>query len=250
MTFNSFPFREYVSVAKRSVDDPFCFAQIYFPLSNLLNRTSVKFNAIVRNLDDNAVSFKLQSGVNDTSVSTINVFSDIGGETYTVVGGGEVYIDLDLYGDNTLQFVVTSITESNPKVRGSRLMIVGAATSDPQFLLTPEKDYYREELGLSHWDTSTSSVIDSVGEYTDQSGTITSGGASQEVCPSNASRRFFFFQNVSDTDMWLNFSTSATASQPSIKVATGLAFEPDVVDTGSVHVICATTGKEFTCKEL
>lgn len=164
MMFNSYPFREYVTVYKRSSDAAYDFAQIYFPLSNLLNRASVTFNAIVKNMGVNTVAFKLQSGVNDTSITTINTFADISGEAYSVVGGGDVCIDLALTGGhNALQFVLTGLTESDPKVTGGQLMIAGAASGDPIFLTTKEKDYTREDdYGLSHWDTSTSAVITSL----------------------------------------------------------------------------------------
>jgi hypothetical protein len=37
--------------------------------------------------------------------------------------------------------------------------------------------------------------------------------------------------------------------QPSIRVDAGLAYEPIFVDTRELHVICATEGAAFTCKE-
>jgi hypothetical protein len=164
MMIKAYPFREYVTVYKRSSDAAYDFAQIYFPLSNMLNRASVTFNAIVKNMGVNTVAFKLQSGVNDTSISTTDTFADISGEAYTVVGGGEVYIELTLTGGrNALRFVLTSLTETDPKITGGQLMITGAASGDPIFLTTKEKDYKREDdYGLSHWDTSTSVSITSL----------------------------------------------------------------------------------------
>lgn len=88
-----------------------------------------------------------------------------------------------------------------------------------------------------------------VGELTDRSDTIDTGGAAQQVAAANASRRYLLFQNHSDTDMWINFGADAVASQPSIKIAAGVAYTPTFVDTRAISVICATMGKAYTCKE-
>ena len=87
-------------------------------------------------------------------------------------------------------------------------------------------------------------------DFTDRSGTITAGGTSQQVAAANTSRRYLVFQNHSDTDMWLNFGTAAVATQPSVKIiANGGYYEPLVAPLGTVNVLCATTGKAYTCKE-
>lgn len=250
MLFNSYPFREHVSVTKRASDDPFEFIQIYFPSGRSTSRPSVIFDAIVKNMGDNPVSFKLQSGVIDTDITSVSIFSDIDGQTYTVVAGGEVYIKLTLKDYNALQFVVTSITESDPKVVGGKLMISGMASSDPQVLLKPQKDYTRETLGQSHWDTSISTVMDSTSSLIDHSGTTSVSGLSRRILDVNLERNYLFFQNVSDTDMWLDFSSSAVSGQPSIKVGSGLAYEPTFVDKRALNLICPATGKGYTCKEV
>jgi len=89
------------------------------------------------------------------------------------------------------------------------------------------------------------------GALTDRSGTITTGGAAQTVVARRSGRKFFLFQNISDTDMWINFGTTAVADSPSIKIVAGGAYEfpSHFCSTQSVSVICATTGKKFTCKE-
>lgn len=88
------------------------------------------------------------------------------------------------------------------------------------------------------------------GTLTDRSGTITAGGAAQNVAVANADRAFLLFQNVSDTDMWINFDSTAVADQPSIKLTPGASFVTDkFVPTTLLSVICATTGKSYTCKE-
>lgn len=86
---------------------------------------------------------------------------------------------------------------------------------------------------------------------TDASGSITAGGTAQQVMAANAARRWFFFQNNSDTDCWLNFGVVAVAYQPSIKVSAGASYEnpPHFCPRGIVSVFGATTAKTFTAKE-
>jgi hypothetical protein len=86
---------------------------------------------------------------------------------------------------------------------------------------------------------------------TDRSGTIATGGTAQQVMAVNHNRRGILFQNVSDTDMWVDFGATAVADSPSIKVAAGLAlpFMGSFMPTQYMSVICATTGKKYTCKE-
>jgi hypothetical protein len=81
---------------------------------------------------------------------------------------------------------------------------------------------------------------------------ITAGATQQAVFAANLSRRFFYFQNISDTVMWVNFGANATADTPSISVAVSggvLQFNSGFCPTGAVNVICATTGKKFVAKE-
>ncbi len=89
------------------------------------------------------------------------------------------------------------------------------------------------------------------GALTDRSGAITSGGTAQQVAAANASRRYFLFQNNSDTDCWINFGVTAVASQPSIKIVAGGSYEnpPHFCPTGLISVIGGTTGKTFTAEE-
>ncbi len=93
-------------------------------------------------------------------------------------------------------------------------------------------------------------VSPAVGTLTDHSGTLTTGGTSQQLMPANTERSYFMFQNHSDIDMWLVPGDGpAVAGQPSIKVGAGMAYTPAFIDRREWHVIGATTGKAFTCKE-
>jgi hypothetical protein len=89
------------------------------------------------------------------------------------------------------------------------------------------------------------------GTLTDRSAAIAAGGVAQTVAAANSSRKYFLFENVSDTNMWLNFTTTATAAQPSLLIVPNgsLVMEDGFVSTELVSVICATTAKQFTAKE-
>lgn len=85
----------------------------------------------------------------------------------------------------------------------------------------------------------------------DNSDDITLGGTAQTVESAGRVRKFFLFQNISDTTMWVNFGVTAVGDLPSIQVVAGasLIFDGSFVPTGNVSVMCATTGKKFVCKE-
>jgi hypothetical protein len=100
--------------------------------------------------------------------------------------------------------------------------------------------------------TAGTATIASKGTFTNRSGTITTGGTSQQIMAANAVRRYLFIQNVSDTVMWCNFTTAANTDQPSIQIAVGASFimEGNAVTTEAVNCIGAVTGKSFTSKEM
>ncbi len=86
---------------------------------------------------------------------------------------------------------------------------------------------------------------------TDGSGAITTGGTAQTVFAANANRRYLYIQNNSSAALWINFTTTATASQPSIELAAGASFTmaSGFVSTELVSIIGATTGQTFTAKQ-
>lgn len=87
-------------------------------------------------------------------------------------------------------------------------------------------------------------------KLTDHSGTIDDAGVSQEIIPAEE-RELLDVQNVSDTDMWLNFGDDASAGPGSYLLkANGGAYtrEGDAVPRESVHIFCAAAGKSFTAK--
>jgi len=91
------------------------------------------------------------------------------------------------------------------------------------------------------------------GTLTDRSGT-TSGTASTstQVAAANTSRKYFIIQNVSTTaTIWVNFTSAATATQPSIQLLPGGSFvmEAGYVSTEAINVLSTTASVAYTAKE-
>lgn len=89
------------------------------------------------------------------------------------------------------------------------------------------------------------------GALTDRSGTITTGGTSQQIMAANANRRYLAIQNNSSGDLWFNFNAASTIGEPSFRLTAGSSFvmESGFISTDSVTIIGATTGQTFTAKE-
>lgn len=98
---------------------------------------------------------------------------------------------------------------------------------------------------------TTSSQFSTPGSLTDRSGTITSGGTAQTLAAANTARKYLFVENVSIGDLWINFTTTAVANQPSILIKANGSFvmEGTYISTEAVSIIGATTGQAFTAKE-
>lgn len=88
----------------------------------------------------------------------------------------------------------------------------------------------------------------------DASGTITLANVSQQVLANDTSnmRRYILFQNLSDTDMWINFGSPATVGAfGSIWVAPAggsISFEAGFCPVDALSVICSAANKYFTLK--
>lgn len=87
--------------------------------------------------------------------------------------------------------------------------------------------------------------------YTDRSGTITAGGAAQQLAAANASRKGFFIQNNSTVDLWINSVTTAVLSQPSLKIVAGALYESPAngVPVTAISIIGAATAQAFSARE-
>jgi hypothetical protein len=92
------------------------------------------------------------------------------------------------------------------------------------------------------------------GVLTDRSGTITTGGTSQQLAPINPTRSYLFIQNPTTATevLYVNFTSAAAAAASSISLAAGASFTmtaSDFASTEAVNVFGATTGHAFTAKE-
>lgn len=92
-------------------------------------------------------------------------------------------------------------------------------------------------------------VAGAPGTYVDASKAITAADVSEQVFAAAAARRYLFIQNISDTDMWVNFGVAAVKDQPSIKISAGGFYEPLVPPAAAVNIICATIAKKYVAKQ-
>jgi len=99
------------------------------------------------------------------------------------------------------------------------------------------------------------SLAHSQGVYMNNiSGTLTTGGAAQQVTAFNGSRRGCTIQNNSSGDLWINDLGTASAAQPSIRVPAGAQFtcgspgNPQA-SNGALSIYGATTGQAWSGRE-
>ena len=87
---------------------------------------------------------------------------------------------------------------------------------------------------------------------TDRSGTLTAGAVAQQLAPANLSRTYLLIQNEHATEvMWINFTTTAVQSQPSLQIAALATFvmETAAASTEVISVIATTIGHPWSAKE-
>jgi hypothetical protein len=107
-------------------------------------------------------------------------------------------------------------------------------------------------LGSGASSSAAQYVRPSQGTLTDRSGTIATGDTAQTLMAANSARKYLLIQNISDTAMWVNFTTTAVKDSPSFLLEPSggsIVQEGSFVSTEAVSIICATTGKKFTAKE-
>lgn len=101
-------------------------------------------------------------------------------------------------------------------------------------------------------DNTAFSTKAATGTLTNRSGT-TSGtpSTSTQIMASNSTRQYLFIQNVGATTIWINFTTAAVTTQPSIQLSSGANFimESSFVSTEAVNVISTGTSIAFAAKE-
>lgn len=83
----------------------------------------------------------------------------------------------------------------------------------------------------------------------DRSGTITTGGQSQQLAPDDNGRGGMFLQNNSSGDLWVRDGAAASAASPSLKIESGAYYEWPYPPRSAVHIYGASTGQAFTCRE-
>jgi hypothetical protein len=94
-------------------------------------------------------------------------------------------------------------------------------------------------------------VSPSTNTLVDHSGTITTGGTSQTLSAAK-SRHYLFVQNVSSANLYVNFTSNASASTGSIMIAPNGSFvmESTFVSSELITIFGATTGQGFTAKDF
>ena len=87
-------------------------------------------------------------------------------------------------------------------------------------------------------------------KHKDASGTIAAGGVSQQLLAQDQDRHYLLVQNVGIGDLWINFTTAAVLSQPSIRVSANGNYveEGNFVSGEAVNIIASDTGHPFVCK--
>lgn len=91
------------------------------------------------------------------------------------------------------------------------------------------------------------------GNVLDGSGTLTTGGASQQALPANPGRYYLMCQNpvTASEPLFVSFGSAASASGGSYELAAGgsITFDGNFIPAGTVNVNAATTGHRFICKQ-
>jgi len=88
-------------------------------------------------------------------------------------------------------------------------------------------------------------------------GTTTAGTGSPATAISalavaaNTDRKYLFIQNVSNGELWIDFTIAAVTDEPSIRLIAGDAFimEDNFISTEAVNIIRRTGTGEYTLKE-
>jgi hypothetical protein len=86
---------------------------------------------------------------------------------------------------------------------------------------------------------------------TDGSGSITTGGTSQQIFAANATRQYLFIENLSSGNLYVNFGSAATQGSGSIMIVPNGSFvmENGTVSNQTVNIIGATSAQAFTAKQ-
>jgi hypothetical protein len=90
-----------------------------------------------------------------------------------------------------------------------------------------------------------------VGTYTDRSGTTDTTSQIIMTAENYKIRAGWFFQNISDTVMYINFTSAASAAGTSIQLPAGQSISSGSFCTQErISLYCAVIGKKFVAKEF
>ena len=90
-----------------------------------------------------------------------------------------------------------------------------------------------------------------VGTYTDRSGTTDATSQIIMTAENYKIRAGWFFQNISDTVMYINFTSAASAAGTSIQLGAGQSISSGNFCTQErISLYCAVSGKKFVAKEF
>lgn len=160
--------------------------------------------------------------------------------------------DLQIRIDTDLANTSSSLNADNEFVDYSSIEgLITYQKGSTQFSGSSNVDINNASVGIS----ATSVTVNNDGlshSLTDASGTTVTANTSQMALNSNPNRKYLLFQNVSDTDMYINFgvaATSAGAGSLWIQALGGsIVFEDFACPTDSINVICSAAGKAYTIK--
>lgn len=178
-------------------------------------------------------------------VNYVDPFGDILPTTYSLSLSGTTEVSLAaLLGSAfSLNYSVLSMTVSSSSVSlGFNGLKDGTvASGNPLYINLSPGNYY---IG-GKWPGGNPVYL------IDGSGTIATGGSAQTIFTMNPSRKYLFIQNNSAASLWVNFTTTATQSQPSMQLTAGasLAFQNGYVTTEAVSIIGASSGQAYTAKQ-
>ena len=110
------------------------------------------------------------------------------------------------------------------------------------------------KFGIDQTTPFTTNAVTIVGAITktDRSGTITSGGTSQQLMASNSIRKGWQLQNNSTGAIAFNeLGSAASLTSGSFILQPGASYESPIgaISTAQINIIGATTGQSFTARE-
>jgi hypothetical protein len=124
---------------------------------------------------------------------------------------------------------------------------IGAAAS------YSDQYYYGTDTGVYYYSDGTSWTIktfDVAHSLHNHSSTITTGNTAQLITAASTKRKWLFFQNLSDTDMYLGIGYIPTTSNGMFIAKSGGNIRFEVyVPTDAIRVLCASSSKAFVCLE-